>query len=326
MSIVSLSTAPIPGQNEAAMADVTHMTCMEVWGGNQSADSFVTMAGLDAWVYARPYQNSEAGGDVYYVSSCATGRITRMLLADVSGHGTKVATMASSLRTLMRKYVNFIDQSRFVRSMNESFTRESQDGIFATAVVATFFSPTCHLTLCNAGHPPPLVYRAREQEWSILRHDADEGDDPTDVPLGILDLTNYRQFDLKFEVGDLILCYTDSLVESKDEAGELIGSQRLLNLARSIDATDPTQVVPALLERIRNLHPGNLEDDDVTAMLFRLNGSGMDYSFTLRLLAPFRVVGSLFRDHVFARPDFKLANIGGALIPSLNRFWGRPRR
>src|SRR5687768_18611008 len=56
-------------------------------GGNQPADSGVVMAGLDAWVYCRPYHGAAAGGDVYYVSSCATGRITRLLVADVSGHG-----------------------------------------------------------------------------------------------------------------------------------------------------------------------------------------------------------------------------------------------
>src|SRR6188474_3793463 len=53
------------------------MSCMEVWGGNQGVDTGVQMAGLDAWIYSRPYGKASAGGDVYYVSSCATGRITR---------------------------------------------------------------------------------------------------------------------------------------------------------------------------------------------------------------------------------------------------------
>ena len=47
---------------------------MEVWGGNQPADSGVIMPGLDAWVYSRPHGEATAGGDVHYVSSCATGR------------------------------------------------------------------------------------------------------------------------------------------------------------------------------------------------------------------------------------------------------------
>ena len=90
----------------------------------------------------------------------ATGRITRLLVADVSGHGEVVCALAGELRDLMRKYVNYLDQGQFVRSMNERFLRLSTHGCFATAVVTTFFAPTNHLSLCNAGHPPPLIYRA----------------------------------------------------------------------------------------------------------------------------------------------------------------------
>ena len=144
------------------------LQCMEVWGGNRSADSGVVMAGLDAWVYSKPFGGSEGGGDVYYVSSCATGRITRMLVADVAGHGQAVSDIATQLRTLMRRHVNQIDQSRFVQSMNQQFARLFGDGCFATALVTTFFAPTNHLSLCNAGHPPPLLYRAATGQWSFL--------------------------------------------------------------------------------------------------------------------------------------------------------------
>src|SRR3954468_1802945 len=122
-----------------------HMQCMEVWGGNQLVDSGVVMAGLDAWVYCRPFGASVAGGDVYYVSSCATGRITRLLVADVSGHGSAVCAVAGDLRTLMRRHVNRIDASSFVRSMNQQFAGLAKSGCFATAVVATFFGPAARL-------------------------------------------------------------------------------------------------------------------------------------------------------------------------------------
>ena len=75
-------------------SDTRHMQCMEIWGGNQMVDNHVVMPGLDAWVYSRPYGQAAAGGDVHYVSSCATGRITRLLIADVSGHGSQVAQTA----------------------------------------------------------------------------------------------------------------------------------------------------------------------------------------------------------------------------------------
>jgi phosphoserine phosphatase RsbU/P len=78
------------------------MPCMEVWGGSQLTARGVVFGGLDAWVYSKPHGKARRGGDVYYASSCAAGRISRLLLADVSGHGTSVAAIAADLRLLMR--------------------------------------------------------------------------------------------------------------------------------------------------------------------------------------------------------------------------------
>src|ERR1700684_1025274 len=116
-----------------------HMQCMEVWGGSQIESSGVELAGLDVWIYSKPFGQAPRGGDVYYVSSCASGRISRLLLADVSGHGKSVASTAADLRTLMRRFVNRLDQTEFVRLLNQQFTALSKDGAFATAVVATVF-------------------------------------------------------------------------------------------------------------------------------------------------------------------------------------------
>src|SRR6202051_5420709 len=99
----------MPETNNEAVASKKpsqQMTCMEVWGGSQLTTRRVEMGGLDAWVYSKPFGQAQRGGDVYYASSCATGRITRLLLADVAGHGNTVAATAADLRTLMRRVVN----------------------------------------------------------------------------------------------------------------------------------------------------------------------------------------------------------------------------
>ncbi len=271
-----------------------HMQCMEVWGGNQPVDSGVVMAGLDAWVYSRPFAGAEAGGDVHYVSSCATGRITRLLVADVSGHGAAVSQTAVSLRSLMRRFVNFIDQTRFVRSMNDEFISLSKDGAFATAVVATFFAPTGEVSLCNAGHPPPLLYRAKSKSWSLLEAAAKPGaGGGQNFPLGIVDLAAYEQFSLQLRTGDLVLCYTDSLIESKDEQGEWLGAKGLLEIARGLDVSDPAALIPRLIAAVEARAPGNLTEDDVTLLVFRPNGLAPAAPFMQRLVAPLRVLGAI---------------------------------
>jgi sigma-B regulation protein RsbU (phosphoserine phosphatase) len=290
---------------------------MEVWGGNQPVNSGVVMAGLDAWVYSEPYAGSDAGGDVHYVSSCATGRITRLLVADVSGHGADVSQTALALRAMMRRFVNYIDQTRFVRSMNDEFVSLSQNGSFATAVVTTFFAPTGEISLCNAGHPPPLLYRAKSRSWSLLEAGAgkDRASAPN-FPLGIMDLADYEQFSLHLRTADLVLCYTDSLIEAKNASGEWLGPKGLLEIVQSLDTSDPGALIPTLIAAIRARAAGNLADDDVTVLLFRPNGLTPRAPFSQRVLAPLRVLGgilgSLRRGGQPAPwPEVSLANLLG---------------
>jgi len=305
-------------QDEVIMlADTTqYMQCMEVWGGNQHVDSGVVMAGLDAWVFSRPYGNSTGGGDVYYVSSCATGRITRLLVADVSGHGDVVAGTAASLRGLMRRFVNHLDQKQFVKSMNGQFVALSDVGCFATAVVTTFFAPTNELSLCNAGHPPPLVYRASRKAWEFLDGTDKDG---VNIPFGIDDIDEYGQFSVRLRVNDLVLCYTDSLVEARLKGtSDLLGKEGLLKIVQTLDPTKPEMFTASLLAAIDQQLPGSLDADDVTVLLFRPNGLAKKAPFVTRLMAPIRLMGAIiarpFSGQPIPWPDFSLPNVGGMFL------------
>ncbi len=262
---------------------------------------------------------------MYYVSSCATGRITRLLLADVSGHGSAVCDVAGNLRSLMRKFVNQIEQTRFVQSMNQQFAAMSKAGCFATAIVTTFFAPTRELSLCNAGHPPPLLYRGKKKTWSLLEHRGTATPGAANVPLGIVDLTDYDQFDVRLNVGDLVVCYTDSLIESKDENGHMLGVEGLLRIARTIDVNDAGKVAPRLLEAIAKLAPGNLGEDDVTVLLFRPNGLAPRAPLGQRMLVPFRMMRSIAQSfgkngEPIQWPELTVRNMGGAISLALSRF------
>jgi sigma-B regulation protein RsbU (phosphoserine phosphatase) len=301
------------------------MTCMEVWGGNALASNSVSISGLDAWVYCKPYASAESGGDIYYLSSCATGRITRLLVADVSGHGSAVTDTASALQNLMRRYVNHLDQQSFVRSMNQQFTRLSTAGPgggFATAVVSTFFAPTNSLSLCNAGHPSPLLYRRQpngQGVWSLLQRTESAADGISNIPLGIDGASDYHQIALELEPTDLVLCYSDSLIEvhtGGSDSAELLGEQGLLQILQQLPSPTPDTLIPALLEKLRSLAPGNLEEDDVTILLFRPNTSRPRAGFFQRAFAPLRVlvasIMSLFPNHGPAPlPEISAANLLG---------------
>ncbi len=314
--------------------DAAHsMTCMEIWGGSRATDRTVTLPGLHAWVYSCPYQQADSGGDVYYVSSCATGRITRLLLADVSGHGSEVAASAEGLRLLMRRFVNHIQQIRFVASMNAEFSNLATAGRFATAVVATFLAPTRQLTFSNAGHPTPLIYTARDRKWRLLeRHQEALGQShgPDDLPLGVFEDGTYAELELTLGVGDLVLFYTDAFIESRNERGEFLSPKQFLEIVSETDADHPETLSEQICKRVRALYNGNLTDDDVTLLLFRATGEGTRIPLKNRLLAPFRLLKGLVGAALnggkgLPLPEFSLANLGGGVFEPLTRLAKRKR-
>ena len=306
------------------------MQCMEVWGGNQTTSDSVAVAGLDAWVYCRPFGQADGGGDVYYVSSCATGRIARLLLADVSGHGDVVNKVAIDLRDLMRRSVNQLDHTRLLHSMNRQFAALVSSGNFATAVVSTFFAPTGRLRICNAGHPIPIHFRASKKDWQFLESAQDaEETDPVNLPLGILEFADYRHFDVGLEPNDLVLCFTDSLVEARKADGELLGHEGLMQIVRGVPVASPERFIPELLAAIAAQCKDTLDNDDVTVLLFRPNGQGRKLTLRDRAKLAQRLAGAMGRsitrrDEPFPWPDLKIANWAGAMLPGLHRFW-RPR-
>ncbi len=67
---------------------------MEIWGGSDHVERSIATPGLSAWVSSTPFEGADDGGDVHYVSLCGGGIITRVVVADVSGHGEAVAEVA----------------------------------------------------------------------------------------------------------------------------------------------------------------------------------------------------------------------------------------
>jgi serine phosphatase RsbU (regulator of sigma subunit) len=265
---------------------------MEVWGGNHAVDTGVIMAGLDAWLFSQPHGEGD-GGDIHYVSSCAAGMITRLLVADVSGHGAAVSDVAAGLRKLMRRYINYHDQTRFLGEIDREFSGlKRAPGSFATAVAITFESVGNRFLMCNAGHPPPLRWSSRARQWEAIARPRTDDASPDNIPLGIDTEGCYNQVETRLAVGDLVLCYTDSLTEARDAGGEFLGVDGLLRVLQTIDPSEPSRIIPTLLERVEALHERNLRTDDVTILLFRPNGLFPRLPLKSYLLIPYHLVRS----------------------------------
>lgn len=247
------------------------MKCMEIRGGSRSVEESFAMPGLDGWVYSLPYEGAEQGGDLHYVSLCGGGVITRLVVADISGHGASAADFSGSLCTLMRKNINTKSQTRLVSALNQQFSAMAQSRRFATAVIATYLATQRKLTVCNAGHPRPLWFQSRTAQWTVL----DRSDDQLgNLPLGVDDDSAYSQFSVVLESGDLVLFYTDALIEAADASSTMLGEEGLLSLVRNIDPADPSGLGAALLAGVSKHREDRPADDDVTLLILHHNAGG----------------------------------------------------
>lgn len=260
---------------------------MEIWGGNEATVTSLSVPGLDVWITSTPYAGEAQGGDIHYLSMCGSGRISRFAVADVAGHGDVVGELAVKLRRLMRKHINTLDQTRFARDLNREFALLNAAGRFATALLTTYFAPTDQLIVVNAGHPRPLWYDASDRRWRALDREAVDGIDSggadararywgqpvSNLPLGVIEPTEYVQFAVKLERDDLVLIYTDSLIEARSSDGPMLGESGLLSLVSHLDAADPRGLSEALQSALTAHRGGAPPDDDQTIVLLRHNAS-----------------------------------------------------
>ncbi len=262
---------------------------MEVCGGSRSTQTSFARPGLDVWVWSQSQDRARIdGADVHFLSSCASGRITRMLLADICGHGPVFAELASELRNLMVRNVNTIKQAEFIRQMNDRLRASADRGGFATALISTFFSPAKTFTMCNAGHPSPLVYRARAGGWSVLRQSTPAAAETGDTPLGVVDRDEYQQFSTRLENGDMVLSFSNVLAECRDGDRRTLGIDGLLEQVAQTDSTVPSELLAALVNRLSCWNSNQLAEQDATLLLCRATDRTVGWKDNL--LAPLRLL------------------------------------
>lgn len=162
--------------------------------------------GLDIAV---SYQPADAvhglGGDWYDAIAVPSG--TYIAVGDVVGHGLLSVEDMAQLRTAGRALaLQGLSPARILAGLND-FVRRLTNGRFATVVVAILNPAATAVTYAHAGHPPSLLRRACDARVQIL----DDGWGPA---LGIGAGSTYDERRIDLEPGDLLVFYTDGLVES----------------------------------------------------------------------------------------------------------------
>jgi phosphoserine phosphatase RsbU/P len=242
------------------------LACLEIRGGNRSAVYRADLPGLSAWVSCRPLQPAMRGGDLYYLSVCSQGSISRVTIADVAGHGESVGAIAEHLWHALRSHADDWDQSALIRRLNDGFLKGPVEGRYATAFLMSHYAATGELLFTNAGHLPPLWRRSTLRQWTFLQEATPYSKEIADLPLGMIPGTAYTQTGVQLEPGDLLLLYTDGVNEACNSDGDQLGLDGLLKIADSLPDDSAAAAGEALLAAVARFRGSVPPKDDATVV------------------------------------------------------------
>jgi serine phosphatase RsbU (regulator of sigma subunit) len=211
----------------------------------------VSVAGR--WVPA-----AHVGGDFYDHIIDDRGRLV-VYIADVAGHSVGAALLGAMARSVVRREITaHVSPAAVLRAANGAmFADLATAELFITMFCARYDAVSGDLDYANAGHNPPLLHRAGGGVESL---DADG------AALGILEDLEFEERHAALSRGDLVLLYTDGVVEAAAPDGQVFGEQRLERLVAGRDGAGAAGVLEALYGAVRRHAGGAPQQDDITML------------------------------------------------------------
>lgn len=213
---------------------------------------------VDIGAVYRPTYN--VGGDFYDFIQLPKGNLG-VGIADVSGKGVPASLLMASIRSALRVYAYFMyDIDRIMAEVNKHMCRETTVREFATAFYGVLTPDGRRFTYCNAGHDPPLLLRDGK-----LTHLGTGG-----MVLGVDPAATFQREVVALRSGDVVLLYTDGIVEGLNFEDERFGRERLAqSLTRN--AAEPAQLVAQnILWDLRRFRGLADRTDDVSLVVLKI--------------------------------------------------------
>ena len=202
---------------------------------------------------ARCRQMRALGGDCFHFVPLPGGRVA-LAVADASGKGLPAALIIANVQSSLRTAALFApeDPATVVTAVNRQLHSCSPVDRYATLFYGVFDENTRTLNYVNAGHNPAVVIR-RGGAVTWLEASA--------RPVGFFAESVYQAQAIQLYPGDLIVAYTDGIVEATNTAGEEWGVEGLLAAIKRCWTRQPERIVGATFAALDEFSGDNQTDD-----------------------------------------------------------------
>ncbi len=212
---------------------------------------------------------SRCGGDWWSSHSLPDDRVL-VLIGDVTGHGVAAAMVTAAAKgccdVALRLMGKDVDVVRLLELLHAAVRRTGGDEFHMTCFATLFDMNQKTITFANAGHVVPYVLRQSNGE-SKLDVLVARGN-----PLGASEDPEYVAHTCDVETGDVLVWYTDGIVECTNTAGHPYGDRRFQRALRRLigEDSDVDELRDILLREALVFHDGNPAADDITLVVGRV--------------------------------------------------------
>ena len=196
-----------------------------------------------------------------------------LAIGDVAGKGISAALLMASIQSTMRMQLTAgvsdgagdgvpqpLSTAAMVSRLNKLLYANTSPEKYATFYFALYDENTQILTYTNAGHLQPI----------LLRKGVPQLLEVTGTVVGAFPFASYEERKIQLARGDLLVAYTDGMIEPENEYGEMFGEQRLTDLlARNVDR-DSHEIIARVMEAVLQWSGDATElSDDMTMLVAR---------------------------------------------------------
>jgi len=204
---------------------------------------------------------TEVGGDYYDYFNLGGGRMA-MVVGDVTGHGVASGLVLSGVRSSLNLLRDDMASPGVVfRRVNMMLKRTSAPRMHMTLAMVVLDRDDHSAVVSTAGHPPVLVRRGNGSVDEI---------GSGSFPLGAMADAEYREDRVVLDAGDVLVIYSDGLVESVNGAGDQFGWDRLRKVISSLNGAETAnEIRDLLLREVWGFKDDAEQVDDVTMVIVR---------------------------------------------------------
>jgi len=182
--------------------------------------------------------------------------------------GTSAAFTMSQMKGVFHSLAQLdLTPKEFIIRANQALSSCLEKTTFITSSFFVIDTENSKVEFVRAGHCPTLYYKSKQDQTCFFQTQG--------LGLGIIRNSNFPKYvqtnSFEFQKGDIMVLYTDGIVEAKNETGEDYGYERLKEIVQANVKDSPTELQEKIITDLTQFCGNQPLDDDYTSLIIKFN-------------------------------------------------------